>query len=438
MTSMLLNSSNFHSLRAGGSDRQLRNMLFVATFLLIWLTASPFPDLSDPKLLEPAGEGNLIGQILAILLSASLLAFVFVKKTRIVLTALTPILVVTFLWFACSAVFSPHSALAARRLVLAALTIFQAATLLLLPLDRDHFSRLLALCALTVLVVCFAGVVLLPELSIHQATDLAEPELAGHWRGFFSHKNGAGAGMAVLIFIGIFVIRTFSPGLGALIVALAAFFLVFTESKSPIRLLPLVLVVSVVLTRLRNPAAKFAVAIAMPLVIAVLTIGSVLFGPIQALVGRLLSDPTFTGREEIWRFAIDHIAERPVVGFGFQAFWGTSDLVSAWTYLESWGYRASDAHNGFLNIAVMTGLVGLAISMIWIFVQPLTDHIRTPPDRSDPALTLLFLQIWLFGLCVSGFESELFNGGSMIWFMMVVSIIGLHYQATAELTPVVE
>jgi O-antigen ligase len=176
----------------------------------------------------------------------------------------------------------------------------------------------------------------------------------------------------------------------------------------------------------------------MPLVIAILTIGSVLFAPIQALVGRLLSDPTFTGREEIWRFAIDHIAERPVVGFGFQAFWGTSDLVSAWTYLESWGYRASDAHNGFLNIAVMTGLVGLAISMIWIFVQPLTDHIRTPPDRSDPALTLLFLQIWLFGLCVSGFESELFNGGSMIWFMMVVSIIGLHYQATAELTPVVE
>jgi hypothetical protein len=76
--------------------------------------------------------------------------------------------------------------------------------------------------------------------------------------------------------------------------------------------------------------------------------------------------------------------------------------------------------------------------MIWIVVQPLTDHIRTPPDRSDPALTLLFLQIWLFGLCVSGFESELFNGGSMIWFMMVVSIIGLHYQATAELTPVVE
>jgi hypothetical protein len=48
---------------------------------------------------------------------------------------------------------------------------------------------------------------------------------------------------------------------------------------------------------------------------------------------------------------------------------------------------------------------------------------------------MLFLQIWLFGLCLSSFESELFNGGSVLWFMVVVSIIGLRYQATAELAP---
>jgi len=82
---------------------------------------------------------------------------------------------------------------------------------------------------------------------------------------------------------------------------------------------------------------------------------------------------------------------------------------------------------------VMTGLVGLAVSMIWIFVQPLLDHIRTPADRTDPALNMLFIQIWLFGLCLCGFESELFSGGDVLWFMMVVSIIGLRYQATAEL-----
>jgi O-antigen ligase len=291
----------------------------------------------------------------------------------------------------------------------------------------------LAVGALIVLLICYAGIIFLPELSIHQGTDLAEPDLAGNWRGFFHHKNGAGAGMVVLVFIGIFVARTSSSFLGALIIALAAFFLAFTESKSSIRLLPVVLLVSILLARLRNPAAKFVAAIGVPAIIAILTIGSVKFDSIHALVGGWLSDPTFTGRDEIWGFTLDHIAERPVFGFGFQAFWGTPELVSNWTYLKSWGYRASDAHNGFLNIAVMTGLVGLVVSMIWIFVQPLLDHIRAPADRADPALNMLFLQIWLFGLCLSGFESELFSGGSLLWFMVVVSIIGLRYQATAEL-----
>jgi O-antigen ligase len=433
MTQTTLDSPSSQPLRAGGTDRLVRDVLFLATFLLIWLTAAPFPDLSDPKLLEPIGDGNLAGQVLTALLTVALAAFVFVKDVRIVLKALTPILVVTFVWFACSAALSLHSDIAVRRLVLAVFTIFQAAVLLVLPQERDHFSRLLAVGALTVLALCYAGVIFLPEHSIHQSTDLAEPELAGNWRGFFTHKNGAGASMVMLIFIGIFIARTLSSILGTLIIVLAAFFLVLTESKSPIVLLPLVLIASFLLVRLRNPVAKCMLAIGIPLVIAVLTIGSVSFEPIHALVSRLVSDASFTGRDEIWLFALDHIAQRPIAGFGFQAFWGTSELVSAWNYLESWGYRASDAHNGFLNIAVMTGLVGLAVSLVWTFIQPLADHIRTPADRNGPALTMLFLQIWLFGLCLSGFESELFNGGSVVWFMMVVAIMGLRYQATAEL-----
>ncbi len=433
MTTWTLDTSTPQSLSAGASDRLTRDLLFLATFMFVWLTASPFPDLSDPKLLEPSGDGNFVGQLLAILVTLALGAFVLVKRNHVVRKALTPILVLTFLWFACSAALSLYPGLAARKLVLAALTVFQAAVFLLVPQGRDHFSRLLAVGALIVLLLCYAGVIFLPELSIHHATDLAEPDLAGNWRGFFTHKNGAGAGMVVLIFIGIFVARTSSAFLGALIVALAAVFLVFTESKSPIRLLPVVLALSFLITRLRNPTAKFIAAIGVPAIIAVLTIGSVEFEAMHALVGAWISDPTFTGRDEIWSFALDHIAQRPVVGFGFQAFWGTPELLSNWTYLKSWGYRASDAHNGFLNVAVMTGLVGLAVSMIWIFVQPLRDHIRTPADRTDPALNMLFLQIWLFGLCLSGFESDLFSGGDALWFMMVVSIIGLRYQATAQL-----
>lgn len=436
MSTATLNAPSSGSLRTevSGNDRLIRNALFMAAFLLIWLTAAPFPDLSDPKLLDPVGGGNLVGQTLTILLTVSLAAFALAKDGHVLLKALSPILILTLLWFAFSAANSAHAELAARRLVLAVFTIFQAAVFLLLPQQRDHFSRLLAVGSLIVLVICYAGIIFAPQLSIHQATDLAEPELAGNWRGFFSHKNGAGAGMVVLIFIGIYVIRTFSAMLGSLIIALATFFLVFTESKSPIRLLPLVLLIAALVFRFSHPAAKFAAALTLPILICILTIGSVSFGSIEQLVGQLISDPSFTGRDEIWRFALDHIAQRPILGFGFQAFWGTSELVSAWNVHESWGYRASDAHSGYLNLAVMTGIVGLVLSLLWIVVQPLRDHIRTPASRTDPALTMLFLQIWIFGLCLSGFESDVFSGASILWFMMLVSIFGLRYQATAYVT----
>src|SRR5262249_16830308 len=107
-------------------------------------------------------------------------------------------------------------------------------------------------------------------------------------------------------------------------------------------------------------------------------------------------------------------------------------LVNRWTWLDSWGYRASDAHNGYLNIAVTTGLVGLVLALGWVLVQPLRDHLRTSPGSVDSALNLVFVQLWLFGLYLCGFESELFNNGSVVWFMMAVSIIALHIQATAE------
>ena len=215
---------------------------------------------------------------------------------------------------------------------------------------------------------------------------------------------------------------------------LAVIFLVFTRSKSPMWLLPCVLFSTPLVLASRRISTKLVFSLGLPIVISVLTIGSVSSDFIGTVVHSLLSDPSFTGRDVIWRFTLDHIAERPVLGYGFQAFWGTSELKSAWSYLESWGYRASDAHNSYLNVAVMTGVVGLALAMIWTAAQPIKDQLLVQREHGDDiALNTLFVQAWLFGLCISGFESVLFDGGNAIWFMMLVAIAGFRYQAVAKL-----
>jgi O-antigen ligase len=416
----------------GDLERALRSVLFLATFLVIWITMAPFPDLSDPRVLEPVGDGNALNQLVTLGMTGSLATFLLIRHTRAALVALTLPLILTLAWFAVSVVFATHPDLAGRRLILAGFMICNSIALLLLPVSREHFARLLTMAALIVLALCYAGVLLRPQYAIHQPTDLVEPILAGNWRGAFAHKNGAGAAMTVLIFIGIFVARVSNRTLGIAIVALAFFFLIFSQAKSPLRLLPLVLLLSWLVLHLRSPALKVALVIGVPLFINLMTIGSVAFPDIEALLSTFMSDTSYTGRDEIWEFALNHIGQRPITGFGFQAFWGTSELVVSGSIRESWAYRASDAHNAFLNLAVMTGVVGLVLALVWIVAQPLADIIRNNASRTDP-LTMLFVQIWLLGVLLSAFESVLFAGGSSLWAMMIMSIVGLRYLVTMPL-----
>lgn len=413
-------------------ERLVRDFLFLATFLLSWFTVSPFPDLSDPQSVTGGTAGNLVGQVSVMLLTGALAAYVLVKRPPLLPRIVTLPLVLTLAAFTISAVHSSYPDVAGRRLVLAVFNIFQASVLLLLPYGREHFARLLAIVAIVVLVACYFGVAFIPHLSIHQASDIAEPGLAGDWRGFFTHKNGAGAGMVLLIFIGIFVYRTWNKSAGILIAGFSGIFLYFTHSKSSINLLPVVLLLSFFISRLRSPLLALALIMSVPLLLNLLGVGSVMFGPIHDLVEHLMADPTFTGRNVIWRFALDHVVQRPLFGFGYESFWGMPDLVAEWNYLETWGYRASDAHNGYLNLAVTTGLVGLALTLWWIVVQPFADYWRGRALGANRALTTLFLQIWLFTLCLGGFESVFFAGGSALWFLMIAAIVGLRFQTLAR------
>jgi O-antigen ligase len=413
-------------------ERLVRDCLFLVAFLISWFTVDPFPDLSQPPSLATATSGNLAGQVTAVLLAGALAAYALVKRPPLLPRMVTLPLVLTFAAFAISAGRSSYPDVAERRLVLAVFTVFEAAMLLLLPYGREHFARLLAVAAIIVLVTCYFGVAFLPQLSIHQATDFAEPGLAGDWRGFFMHKNGAGAAMALLIFTGIFTGRAWNFYVGTGIVIFAGIFLYFTHSKSPLNLLPVVLILSYLVPRARSSLASLALIVGVPLTLNVLSLGSVMFAPIHDLVAHLISDPSYTGRDVIWRFALDHVAQRPLFGFGFESFWGMPDLVAEWNYLESWGYRASDAHNGYLNLAVMTGLVGLALSMWWIVVRPFIDYRHALARGADRALIILFLQIWLFTLCLSCYESVFFDGGSALWFLTVIPILGFRFQTMAK------
>lgn len=418
---------------AGPADTLVRSVLFAAVFLSLWLSFHPFPSLDEPLAVTEAG--NLANQLGYSTLFLLLAAWCLLHRPERLLLLLRPVLIATLLWFALTVVTSWEPSLSARRFAFALVTIGIAAMVLLLPRNPRHFSDVMTAVVLIVLAACYVGVILMPSLSIHQATDVLEPELAGDWRGVFGHKNEASAAMVVFVFIGLYVARMRSLGLGAAIVVLALPFLFFTHSKTAMAALPLAWLVSVLVARARRPATGIALALSVVLGLNIVSVGSIYLPPVQAALDALLHDPTFTGRSDIWKFAVDHVMQRPITGYGFATFWGTEQVVYGMGG-ATWANTASHAHNGYLDLALTVGIPGSALVTLWLVVLPLFDYYRAPPGgRGDPvraALQLLFLRICLFAAFDCCFETMFFQVGAL-WLILITASFGLRFLAVSRL-----
>jgi O-antigen ligase len=406
----------------------LRSILLAAVFLLLWISLHPFVSLGDPdELTETGSVANQIGySLLLILLAAWCLAH---DPSRL-LVLLRPVFVVMLLWFVFSVMTSWEPALSARRLIFTLVGMSIAAMVLLLPTNQRHFASVMAAVALIVLAACYLGVFLAPALSVHQTSDLAEPELAGDWRGVFSHKNEASVAMVLFIFIGMFVARVRSFALGGLIVVSALVFLLFTQSKTAIAMLPITLILTGLINRIRKPAVGITLGLSVVSVFIILSIGSLYWEQVRDLLDMVLPDASFTGRTDIWQFALDHIAERPITGYGFGAFWGTHEVVYGMSGNSVWANSVAHAHNAYLNMALTIGIPGSALVTLWLVVLPLVDFYRASPDPAASPLKLLFLRTCLYAACASCFESLLLQEGGLLLF---TAAFGLRFLSLSRL-----
>ncbi len=414
-------------------DTLARSMLFVAAYLFFWISATPFRDLSDPVVLEPISSSGILSQALALSLGGLSILFIYRRHERRLGPLFTPILIATLIWFGLTVLQSAHPDIAGRRYCLALIEIAIAMASLLLPRNERHFGDLIAVSTLIFLLVCYLGVAFFPQLSIHQYADLLEPQLAGAWRGPLLQKNVAGAAMAISVFIGLYVAKTRNLVIGGVIVALSVIFLAFTLSKTCIVLLPLILAMSEGFMAIHGSRWRLVLVFGGLFLINLATLGSVLFVPVQNLLEGIMADPSYTNRDDIWRFAFDQLAKNPWIGGGFQAFWRTSEVIYSGSNIETWANQASDGHNDYLDMALTTGIPGLLLTIMWLVVSPVEDISRGAASGNDPALTKLFVRIWLFSVVRASLESSFFTGGNPCWFMMLVSIFGLRLQGSLVL-----
>uniref|UniRef100_A0A0C1RCN2 O-antigen ligase-related domain-containing protein n=1 Tax=Tolypothrix bouteillei VB521301 TaxID=1479485 RepID=A0A0C1RCN2_9CYAN len=107
-------------------------------------------------------------------------------------------------------------------------------------------------------------------------------------------------------------------------------------------------------------------------VIAVLIVGSIavlVFGNFETIVVDILrKPPDFNGRFIIWQLAIESGLKQLWLGYGYGAFWRTSEgesiVNSTWAALEHDNAKEFHAHNGFIDLFLQLGVVGLLLFML--------------------------------------------------------------------------
>lgn len=421
-----------HVLRDGlagvNAMRAARCLVAVAALLLILVTLEPFPDLRSENFVTVVGGRMALTYIVYGLLAIVAVLCVAAADAPALKSLATPLHLCLVGWLLINVAFSESRGVSLQRFVLAASVTSLAVLLPLLPPTQRGFNLCLGGAALALLALCYLGVFLAPQYSIHTALDITEPQLAGDWRGSFGHKNVASPVMTILVYVGIYLSAVGSFVMGPAIAALAGIFLIFTGGKTSSVLCLAVYALASLVYVTRSLWLKRVVCFVPLILMNLLTVGSVMSPALGGMTRLLPLDPTFTGRSAIWEFALAAVAEKPIIGHGYAAFW---DDVSARQTAQGaeWATTAAHSHNSYLDLAVTIGLPGLLLVILVFVFAPLGNFHSAQAHNRSSALAKLFLTIWLFGLYYGATETFLLDRQNPIWFMFALAVAGLHFLA---------
>jgi len=417
-----------HQLRRQQVMDVVRAAAFIGTLLLVWVSLHPFVDISGAQLKDVTTGNEALTYAAFGCLALLTVALAVRDNMRGLLTLLSPGFMLFAGWVFVTVVLSLDPSTSIRRFVLTACVIAVASTLMLVPKSQTELMRWFSIAALALLAICYLGILLAPNLSIHMATDAQEPALAGDWRGSFGHKNAAAPMMVMLLFIGIYVSRMGALLSGAAIIGFAGVFLLFSGGKSALALCIAVLLLTGLVSVIKTFWLRAVVCFTPLVTLNLLSVGTVMSDGLENLAKMLPFDTSFTGRTDIWTFAFQALQQRLSTGYGFSAFWGSSSIRDLPEGKE-WAEFASHSHNGYLDTTLAMGLPGLLLLAVVLVIGPLKNFHAADRGGNSGPLAAMLLQIWLFGLYLSSMESFFLDRADPLWFTFLLGVFGLHYLA---------
>ena len=250
----------------------------------------------------------------------------------------------------------------------------------------------------------------------------------GAWKGIYSQKNNFSTTMTLTILL-FFVLGVVNrPGFERLLarigLAVATAMIILSTSKSGL-LIFIAMMVIMVLTRLFRWRGRRSVLILDLAGLAALGAIAGLSVTWRDIVISLGRDPTLSARTYIWAGAIDKIMDQPLLGYGRAAFWVPDSLPAFEVGLlaGSQGFVPAHAHNGFIDVAIDLGLIGLGLFVFGLLLTYLIAIRRAyKAEAPEDLWPFAFLTLLVMSNLT---ETVLMNRVTLYWVLNMVIFLSV-------------
>lgn len=278
----------------------------------------------------------------------------------------------------------------------------------------------------TALAINFIAVFMFPDIGVHS---FSSPNALHQWRGLMGHKNVAGFASGLVVLLFLFDAKRINITARVAIISSALIFLGYTDSRTAYIVTVLSVSIGYLLIVFYNRIQSFIISESKLfkrsgfVLCGVLCFVFLWFTANIELVLKISEDPrVLSGRNEIWQPMLQFYAEHPIAGAGFGSFWPSAGQASR-DFHGSWLRDVSQGHNGYLDILVQVGFVGLLLILFGCSVMPsiyIYRMIRSKNISRSTISLISALLIMVFGQNIS--ESSLFDRDTLGEVILAVAI----------------
>jgi exopolysaccharide production protein ExoQ len=239
----------------------------------------------------------------------------------------------------------------------------------------------------------------------------------GDFRGIFSQKNVLGQVMAAGVLAGLHGarIRGGRPFRYICVITLCTIVAFMSKSSTSIMTIFMFLWLDMLGRFYLKGKSTRIIAICL----AIVSVAIVIFFAMNAdlIFDVLGKDATLTGRTLFWPYVIDKIGEKPILGWGFCAFWSLSNplalQIAEAIRGDNWfTFIIPNAHNGMLEFLLQIGFVGTVFFVfLWLRNFVLAVRCMNGPAGQFGVSSMLLL----IGILVIGVSEEVLLAAQQIW-----------------------